>query len=323
MRARDPSQNFSSLADLWGEASGGNVSEVTVEQLATMTICTPDFDTAKPWGKLLQDPLRAELYAHPTDVYPPTKLMAEPWVAGHWPTHLHGYSSTNFMILGMILAAKSGEETWTSYSQGSVLPPDLRNQFSFGVTGSPKDFTPVHGYDRTSYNMPENRTNNQDVWAVDGVFSGWTASDVVGSPAAMAQLYWDIYGPTPRIALDSSKVMAVPANSGLFYGFATFGLSHATGQNGSYGDAWGHLGATYGYQSIILYLPKLAFTMAIASNMENDHQTHPSDTACFAYNSIAGLMLGQEVSCRFVDEGYHGGGCICDQFEPPADAIIL
>jgi len=219
------------------------------------------------------------------------------------------------MLLGMILAAKSGATSWSEYHQGDVLPYNLRECFHFGFAGAPRNFTRIHGYDRTSYNMPKNQTNNHDVWAVDGVFSGWTASDIIASPACMAQLYWDIYGPSPNIASSSAKIMAVPGGHTV-YGFATFGLSKHTGQNNTYGEAWGHLGATYGYQSIILYFPKLSFTMATATNMETDHQTQPSDTACFAYNAIAGLMLGQKVTCVFEDVGYHGGGCCCDQFTP-------
>merc|ERR1712048_850213 len=119
--------------------------------------------------------------------------------------------------------------------------PSLRKCLRFGAVGAPKDFTRVHVYDRTSYNMPKNQTNDHDVWPVDGVFSGWTASDMIASPACVAQLYWDIYGPNPSIASSSSKVMAVPSNHEGMYGFATFGLSKHTGQNNSYGEAWGHL----------------------------------------------------------------------------------
>ena len=35
--------------------------------------------------------------------------------------------------------------------------------------------------------------------AVDGVFAGWTASDLVGTPAAVAALAWAIYGPEPTV----------------------------------------------------------------------------------------------------------------------------
>jgi hypothetical protein len=43
-----------------------------------------------------------------------------------------------------------------------------------------------------------------------------------------------------------------------FYSFATFNMDHYTGLNASktpYGVAYGHLGATYGYDSIVLFYP--------------------------------------------------------------------
>jgi len=59
--------------------------------------------------------------------------------------------------------------------------------------------------------------------------------------------------------------------------------------------------------------------MAIASNIETDNQVQPADTACFAYNAIASMMLGQESSCIFVDTGYFSGGCKCSEFYEESD----
>ena len=39
-----------------------------------------------------------------------------------------------------------------------------------------------------------------------------------------------------------------PGSACGFYGFAAFNLSWQTGQAGRYRTAYGHLGATYGYQ---------------------------------------------------------------------------
>lgn len=321
MRARNPSQNFSSLSDLWGKASKGKIADVTVQQLATMSACIPDFDTAEPEGTLLKDSLRELLYSEPSTAPSPTDLMSVPWVEGQWWNE-SSYSSTNFMLLGLILAAKSGAESWEAYNQSSVLPEDLQGDIRFGVTGSPQDYTSVHGFDRTSYNMPVNKTNDQDVWGVDGVFSGWTAADMVASPSAVARLYWDIYAPGGRIASNSAKIMATPSGPHVFYGFATFQLTERIGQNNTYGEAWGHLGATYGYDSIAIYFPTLGLTIAVASNLENNDQPHPTDTACLAYNALAGLFLKQHVTCEYVDAGYHGGGCKCDQFQAPTTVVI-
>jgi len=64
------------------------------------------------------------------------------------------------------------------------------------------------------------------------------------------------------------------------YGLATFNLSHHTGVEGPKGIAYGHLGATYGYQSIVAYFPALDFSLAIGTNTETDYQSQPSDAMC-------------------------------------------
>ena len=44
------------------------------------------------------------------------------------------------------------------------------------------------------------------------------------------------------------------------------------------------MGATYGYQSLIAYFPKLGAAIAVGTSLETDTQQHPADTLCFAYN---------------------------------------
>lgn len=109
-----------------------------------------------------------------------------------------------------------------------------------------------------------------------------------------------------------------------FYGFATFNLNSATGHNSSspYGISYGHKGATYGYQSQMGHFPALDFSMAVATNLENDNQAQPSEVWCFAYNAIASAMLGQEIQCTFVDTGYHGGGCSCSEIVEPSQVSV-
>ena len=84
----------------------------------------PDFDTAKPWPKPV-DPFRATVYENPTKVYGPAELLSEPWVKtgsldfspGDCDTKKYGncYSSTNFVLLGMILASQSGASSWEKF----------------------------------------------------------------------------------------------------------------------------------------------------------------------------------------------------------------
>jgi hypothetical protein len=56
------------------------------------------------------------------------------------------------------------------------------------------------------------------------------------------------------------------------YGLATFNLTGHTGlkEPDQNRIAMGHLGATYGYQSIVAYFPGPDFALAIGSSIERD-----------------------------------------------------
>merc|ERR1712159_601247 len=102
-------EGFKRMRDLWGD----DVSRVTLRNLLAMQSGIPDFDTANPsrHGPDL-DPFRATVYAHPTHDYLEPTLLDEPWVATHNLTSKPGqgfhYSSTNFGLLGLMLAHHAG-----------------------------------------------------------------------------------------------------------------------------------------------------------------------------------------------------------------------
>mmetsp|Transcript_44670 Transcript_44670/g.105969 ORF Transcript_44670/g.105969 Transcript_44670/m.105969 type:complete len:453 (+) Transcript_44670:103-1461(+) len=324
MRGSDPSQNFSSMAELWGAE---NVSSVTVRDLLGMQSGIPDFDTAKPTKEgLYEDSLRAFLYSNPTKAYKPSELMSVPWVRDHYapcasPMHMC-YSSTNFLLLGMVLASSQGAKTWRELKQESFLPPDLRSQVQFIMHGSPVDNAVVSGYDRTAYNMPKGDHNNKDVGGVDGVFAGWTASDIVATPATVADLAWEIYGPSPRIAPKSYVDQMIPRAPMQIYGLATFNLGMTTGHNGTLGAGYGHLGATYGYQSVMGYFPALGISLAVATNIETDMQAQPSETVCFSYNTIVAAALGEEYDCHMESKSFYFQICVCQKKLQEEDRTI-
>jgi len=326
MADANPEQGFRSLADLWGAE---NITATTLRQLLGMGSGVPDFDTATPCfpgqgsSCVPSDPLRKTLYADPGHGYSPTRLMGVPWVRNRWRgpcTHSFGpgmkpfcYSSTNFMLLGLVLAAQAGDSSWSALDQSAYLPESLKDSLVFAKHGSPKDYTPVHGFDRTSYNVPKGEQNSHDNWRVSGVFSGWTASDIVAPVAAVANLTWEVYGPPHSIVPKEYVRQMIPKPTDV-YGLATFNLRQNTGQPGKYGIAYGHLGATYGYQSVTAYFPALNFVLTVASNIERDYQEQPADTMCHAYNAAAGLFLNRTISCTFGGGSYYGG-CKCDPIE--------
>ena len=62
---------------------------------------------------------------------------------------------------------------------------------------------------------------------------------------------------------------------------------------------------------MLSYHPALDVTIAIASNMENDDQTHPSDTLCMTYNAVKNHLTGSTDKCTFTVGSYYSGGCNC------------
>ena len=87
-------------------------------------------------------------------------------------------------------------------------------------------------------------------------------------------------------------------------------LSKAPGRG--FNQAYGHLGATYGYQSSLIYFPAADVSLAVASNIETDNQVQPTDVACHAYHAVLAALYGwPEPTCTYTPNGYFGGTCDC------------
>mmetsp|Transcript_13114 Transcript_13114/g.35892 ORF Transcript_13114/g.35892 Transcript_13114/m.35892 type:complete len:451 (-) Transcript_13114:162-1514(-) len=334
MAKRDSEQGFSSLADLWG---ADNVTGLTIKELLSMQSGVPDFDTATPCfpgqGSCVPaDALREDLYTNPSQGISPTRLLDVAWVKNRWrgpcKPYMPGmsgfcYSSTNFMLLGMVLLAHQGtDKSFKDLDQAVYLPTYVKESLKFAMAGPPLKYTPVHGFDRTSYNVPKGQHNDHDNWNVSGVFSGWTASDIVAPASGITDLIWEVYGPPSSIAPKEFIDKMLPSESAI-YGLATFNLDRNTGQKGKYGKAYGHLGATYGYQSVTAYFPGLEIAITVATNIERDYQEQPADALCFAYNAAASLLLTRTITCTYSSEGYFSGGCKCDPIEVDETILVV
>lgn len=315
---------------LWGKQA----NDVTIWQLATMTSGVLDFDTAKPSDSDPShsvDPFRATVYSTASKDWTPQDLITVPWVANGTMEFPPGtdsdYSSTNFVLLGLILANHAGV-TWDKYDQGSfgvrpakAIKAGLLKNTQWAVHGAPEEFTPIHGYDRTCYNgLPCPSSGNgalpgKDVSKVHGVFGGWTASDIVAPVQDIANLAMAIYGPQSDLSLVTPDNITMMTDIKNFYGFATFLLFDFTGQPTDgphdYGTCYGHLGATYGWNSLAWFMPGLNISMSVATNVESMQQAQPSDAFCVAYNRVKQILLGEPIQ----DCVYHGsnyfGTCVC------------
>merc|ERR1740117_1534643 len=212
-----PGMNFSKLSDLWGQ----DVNKVTIHDLLHMQSGIPDFDTAKPsrTGGPDLDPFRATAYANPSSDFLEPTLMSVPWVATHNLTSTPGtgfhYSSTNFGLLGLILAHHAGVADYRTFNQSSFLPNELAAtaaDIKWARTGSPRENGVVDGFDRTDYNGQDpKKTGGVNVIDVHGVFSGWSASDFTGAPSVVAELGYALWGNGSTIVPRKYRDMMVPS----------------------------------------------------------------------------------------------------------------
>jgi len=353
---------------------GPRVDSITLEHLLAMKSGIPDYDTATPYPPPPTDAFRKAVYAQPAAEWPPAKLLNLSYVrkgklefepGAHW-----AYSSTNFVLAGLLLARLSNATTWDAYGQAALLSPlpaQRRSSYAldFASHGTPAAHGAVRGFDRTSYNGANASARpGVDVSDVAGVFGGWTASDIVAPPASVARLVYDLFGASgPRLLArqyvdemipgardaagggQSNWARGAPLGGGRvasaasrrlegargrfgarsdvyshrmedIYGLATFNLSimGVTGQSSlsPYAVSYGHLGATYGYDSIAAYFPAIDAAVSIGTSIETDSQTAPSDTLCLVYNALLAAVRGTaEPRCSFSKESYFGGRCDC------------
>eukprot|EP00035_Acanthoeca_spectabilis_P034264 m.28043 g.28043 ORF g.28043 m.28043 type:complete len:482 (-) comp6497_c0_seq1:1595-3040(-) len=321
------------LTGLYGELA----AKITIRQLATMMAGVNDFDTAKPNETDISkstDPFRATVYKNPTKDWSPYDLMTLPWVANGTlefpPGSDKDYSSTNFILLGLVIAATKNV-AWDDLDQASFRPPaaiaaGLLKNTQFAAKGAPSQYSKLNAFDRTSYNgHNSSQLPGTSVSEVHGVFGGWTASDIVGPVQDIADLGYAIYGPrseTSLITPENISMMVDPRQS--FYGFATFLLSEFTGRptdptppSVDEGTCWGHLGATYGWNSVVLFTPGNNLSISVATNIETNEQATPSDAYCVAYNRVRqilarakGTQKGPIQDCVYDASGYFGS-CVC------------
>lgn len=167
----------------------------------------------------------------------------------------------------MILANEAGASDWDEFDQQTILADvmkDFPEPIRYATLGPPNAWTPVKGYDTTTYNGNKRPI---DVSGVAGVFAGWTASDLVGTATDVARLAYDVYAPPYKLVAEEYVKKMYDTSNLTGYGLATFNLTRRTGQRGPDGVAMGHLGATYGYQSIVAYV-NIFFTLLSRFRLE-------------------------------------------------------
>ena len=339
LKAKDPAQNFSKLSELWGD----EVSAITVLDLLAMRSGVPDYDTASPSGRQPSDSFRADACAAQFAAQFSAQFGAQfPDArtirvlsgtrtrrgATRRPTcsACRGWRPARSSFLPA-RATRASTTTATRARTRAPRPPpraargrrrldDVRAAGAARAGGARlhrravrrhRRARRVHagqGYDTTHYN---NNTKAIDVSTISGVFGGWTAADFVAPAADAAALAQDLYGPSHKLVSASLAQRMYDESSLTGYGLATFNLTRLTPHD----VAMGHLGATYGYQSVVAYVPKVELAVAVGTNIERDEQDQPADVFCHVYNTAAAILQGLPVPTCTYSRGYWSGGCKC------------
>ena len=112
--------NLRPLTGLFGHAA----AKITARHLAAMQSGVPDYDTAKPYPRPPTDACRAEVYATPSKDWGPKSRINQTWVAKGELEFTPGantqYSSTNFVLLGLLLAQLTDSATCAPRPPGSA-----------------------------------------------------------------------------------------------------------------------------------------------------------------------------------------------------------
>jgi len=302
------------LMQHFGEA----IKAVQIQHLLHMTSGIADYDG--------ESYARAQ-FANRSKDFSPVEIISN-YVSTnltYTPGTMQSYCSTNYILLGLVLANhyhKNGSTwSWQGYDQLSVIPGALQKAFKtsqFLTAGTCKDHTPVHGFmeSYSSASLPP-----QDVWNVSCV-GGWTAGNYLGSVDDVARFSYELWSTKKHniVSADAQSHLvnfSAPSpwgHSFKFYGMGTFSLDWSIGD----GEAYGHVGDTYGYQSQTTYFPEADFVLSVATNVETTSQAQPADFTCLAYHEVKAALDGTPApKCTFVVPHQFIGTCKCS-----SDVII-
>ncbi len=219
--------------------------KITIRELGEMRAGLVDF-AATGWSEAF--------LANPHRQWRPRQLLAysfrEPPLSA--PGQRFEYSNTNFVLLGLVVEAASGESA-QAYVTRHILDPLQLPQTSFAPDASIPS-AHADGYtDQTANGALADTVGWNYSWAGAAASMVSTVGDLKTWAQAVAT------GSLLRPATQRQRLRFLPAAGGLAgagYGFALFDV-----------NGWiGHNGSIPGYESLTVYLPAEAATMVVLVN---------------------------------------------------------
>jgi len=254
---------------------GPLIKEVTVRQLLGMSSGIPDFDNHAS---------RQYQFDHPHEDLGPVTEMNFLFPSANFsckPGTCAQYSSSNYELLGLLLAQQAGKHSWDEYTQAEDLPsfPEMTST-TFAVHGLCSKYTNVHAYSNE-------RTPAVDVYDVSCT-NGWTCGNLISNAADAAFFVRALFGKGERILKESTQKEMLKTRplsgwaAGLPYGLGVMDISVGLGMEP--GELVGHGGETYGFNAYTFYSRKWDFGLSVVVNNEDTNIT--STALAEAYGAI-------------------------------------
>jgi D-alanyl-D-alanine carboxypeptidase len=224
-----------------------NGDAITVRELGEMRSGLQSYTANEAWDK--------QFLTDPHQVWSPQELLSDsfsqpPLFA---PDAGFNYSNTNFILLGLLVEAVSGQKLGNYIARHVLAPAHLDHTVFPTTTAFPKPHAQGYTGQTLSGKLANATTWNPSwAWAAGAMISNLqdlrTWARTVATGALLA----------PATQRQRERFIPVPGLAPARYGFALFDV-----------NGWiGHNGETPGYESLTVYLPSKAATMVILLNAD-------------------------------------------------------
>jgi D-alanyl-D-alanine carboxypeptidase len=260
-------KNGTSLVNIFGDA----IRNVTIRQLLSMRSGVHDYDEKSrsyQMEHMLLD-LGPDLMLSRIFIDEGKGFDFSPGTQGE-------YSSSNFVLLGLMLAQAAGLSGWDKYRQETAFPSDLMGSMKFAIHGpcSRDEYQPMaHGL--TIGNPLVNLTLPKDAYKMS-CLNGWTCGNLLSTGLDVARWTQALFTTeqlVPKETLaEMLKMQALTvgweSKEKLLYGLGLMDVSLNTAEPHGSGKFVGHGGETIGFNSMTGYMKDVNTTLAVAGNMD-------------------------------------------------------
>jgi len=215
----------------------------------------------------------SSVQSQPMKVWAPQELVdvATAHPANFAPGESWAYSNTNYILLGMVVEAASGEQVGAVVRKRLLDPTKLAGIFFDGE--EPVTIPMGHGF----------AANKEDLTSVFDPSYAWAAGAMVASAGDLADWAVALYGGSvlPAASLDQMLETVDTGTPGLRYGLGVMEFSPQIAGT----LAYGHDGAIPGYQTQMVYLVEPATAIVSIVNIEG---ASPNDITLNMLNIVLG-----------------------------------